>query len=102
MIRDNDCKSFVFGGTIYEQIKELPEEQQPKFYTAFCKFCILCCKYGLYNKEPEFTGIERHLCLPMRNLIKTYKDSQNNRKKGGRSKSDKTKFTPINRGGVYD
>lgn len=73
-------KSFKMCETTYSQIKSLPEKMQLKFYDAVCD-------YGLNGIEHDFSGMERTIWIPMKDLIdssiKRSKINSNNGKNGG-------------------
>ena len=78
-------KGFVFYETFYEVLSILPDDLKLKFYTALTE-------YGLFNKEPEFTGIEKALWLQMKFGIDSAKERYarrvENGKKGGAPKNN--------------
>jgi hypothetical protein len=59
---ENDFTTFVMGETTVNQINALPEELQLKFYKAVSN-------YGINGIEPDFTGLELAVWIPMRDLI---------------------------------
>jgi len=90
-------KSFRMSETTYNQISSLPEELQLRYYTAVCN-------YGINGVEPDFTGIERSVWIPMKDLIDYSNDrsriNKENGKKGGAPEGNnnrkKAKSTNIN------
>lgn len=81
----NIFSTFVMSETTLNQIKVLPEETQLKFFWAVAH-------YGIEGIEPDFTGLELAIWIPMRDLILSAKTKdeewrekqRENGKKGGR------------------
>ncbi|MBR0031904.1 MAG: hypothetical protein IJP61_06430, partial [Treponema sp.] len=75
--------SYIFYETFYKVLEELDKETKLKFYEALTE-------YGLFGKEPEFTGIEKALWIQMKfgidNAKERYARNVENGKKGGRPK----------------
>ena len=73
--------SFVFYRSFFESLKELPDEQQLKFYRAITE-------YALDDTEPDFTGLEKSLFTQIKFSLdeanRRYEESRLNGKKGGR------------------
>ena len=80
----NIFSTFVMSETTINQIKVLPPEIQLKFFWAVTN-------YGIDGIEPEFSGMELAIWIPMRDLIKNSKQKDDqwhekqreNGKKGG-------------------
>ena len=74
---------YIFYETFYKVLEELDKETKLKFYEALSE-------YGLFGKEPEFTGIEKALWIQMKfgidNAKERYARNVENGKKGGRPK----------------
>jgi hypothetical protein len=66
--------------TTFNQIDALPENMQLKYYRAVCD-------YGINGIEPNFTGVEKSVFIPMRDLIDYSNDrsriNTDNGRKGG-------------------
>ncbi|MDR3302940.1 MAG: DUF6291 domain-containing protein [Treponema sp.] len=85
--------------TTFAQIKVLPEDMQ-------LRYLHMVCQYGLYGIEPELSGIELALWIPMRDLIRNskcndetwHKKQRENGKKGGAPEGNQNakKTTQIN------
>jgi hypothetical protein len=78
-------ESFVFYGSFYEAIKELPEPAQLELYGAICE-------YALYDNEPDYlSAISKAMFALMKpNIDKAaarYQKNIENGKKGGRPKT---------------
>lgn len=73
--------SFIFYETFAKQLKCLDAETRCKFYDAIAE-------YGLYEIEPDFTGIELSVWIPIKESIDNAKarreKSIDDGKKGGR------------------
>ena len=73
-------KRFQMSETTFNQIMALPNDMQLKYFTAICD-------YGLNDVEPNFSGIENSVWIPMRDLIDYSNDrrktNSENGKKGG-------------------
>ena len=80
-----DDKSFVFYGSFYEQIKDLPRDMAANIILA-------AAKYGITGEVDELSAIEKAIFVPMRvsidNAKKRYNEAVENGKKGGRPKKD--------------
>lgn len=78
-----DDKSFVFYGSFYEQIKDLPRDMAANIILA-------AAKYGITGEVDELSAIEKAIFVPMRvsidNAKKRYNEAVENGKKGGRPK----------------
>jgi len=91
-------KSFQMSETTFNQINNLPENMRLMFYEAVCN-------YGINSIEPEFTGVELSVWIPMRDLIDYANErsriNSENGKKGGAPKGNnnrkQAKLTEINR-----
>ncbi len=81
-----DKTSFVFYETFAEQLKELDNETRYKFYDYIIN-------YGLYDIEPEVSGLEKSLWLSFKKDIdyaKSRREMQiQNGKRGGRPEVSK-------------
>lgn len=95
--RRKQFKSFKMSETTYNQINSLPENMRLKFYSAVCN-------YGINGIEPNFTGVEYSVWIPMKDLI-DYSNERSrinsaNGKKGGAPEGNqnrkKAKSTKIN------
>ena len=73
-------KRFQMSETTFNQINSLPEEMQLKFYKALCN-------YGLNSIEPDFSGTDNAIWIPMKDLIDNSRRrseiNSDNGKKGG-------------------
>ena len=73
-------KSFKVSETTYNQISVLPEKLQLRYYKALCN-------YGINGIEPDFTGKEKSIWIPMKDLIdysnERSRTNSDNGKKGG-------------------
>jgi hypothetical protein len=58
--------TFCIGETTLEQISILPPDTQLKFFWALSN-------YGLNGIEPDFTGLELAVWIPMRDLVRSSK-----------------------------
>jgi hypothetical protein len=84
--------------TTFNQINNLTEEMQLRFYVAVCN-------YGINDIEPNFTGIEKSLWIPMKDLIdysnERSKTNSDNGSKGGapagNNNRNQAKSSEINR-----
>ena len=80
--------SFVFYRSFFESLKELPDEQQLKFYQAITE-------YALDDTEPDFTGLEKSLFTQIKFSLdeanRRYEESRLNGKKGGRPRKEEEK-----------
>lgn len=80
--------SFVFYRSFYESLKDLPDEQQLKFYRAITE-------YALDDTEPDFTGLEKSLFTQIKFSLdeakRRYEESRLNGKKGGRPRKEEEK-----------
>lgn len=78
-----DDKSFVFYGSFYEQIKDIPRDMAANIILA-------AAKYGITGEVDELSAIENAIFIPMRvsidNAKKRYNEAVENGKKGGRPK----------------
>ena len=90
-------ESVVFYRSFYEAVKELPPEQFKAAVTAIME-------YGLNEKEPETSGIERTIFLLTKPQIDANNRKYLNGTKGGRPKTSqeptnnqtRTKSKPTN------
>jgi hypothetical protein len=84
--------SFVFYRSFFESLKELPDEQQLKFYQAITE-------YALDDTEPDFTGLEKSLFTQIKFSLdeanRRYEESRLNGKKGGRPRKVEEKNPPL-------
>jgi len=55
-------KSVKISETAYEQIKNVPEDKQLKYFIAICE-------YGMNGIEPDFNGIEKSVWISMQHYI---------------------------------
>jgi len=73
-------KSVKISETAFNQIKSLPDDLQLKYFHAICE-------YGINGVEPDFSGIEKSVWIPMKDLIdynnERSKIYSENGKKGG-------------------
>ena len=80
--------SFVFYRSFFDSLKELPDEQQLKFYQAITE-------YALDDTEPDFTGLEKSLFTQIKFSLdeanRRYEESRLNGKKGGRPRKEEEK-----------
>ena len=78
------AESFVFYETFAKQLKLLDKELRYKFYEAIID-------YGLYEVEPDFTGLEACAWLPIQEAIDNAKERRikniENGKRGGTQKA---------------
>jgi hypothetical protein len=87
--------TFILSETTLNQIKALPPEMQLKFFWAVSN-------YGITGTEPDFTGVELAIWIPMRDLIRNSKrknekwleKQRENGKKGGRPKTQNNPENP--------
>ena len=92
----DEFATFVIGETTLNQIKALPPEMQLKFFWAVAN-------YGVDGTEPDFTGVELAIWIPMRDLIRNSKrknekwleKQRENGKKGGRPKTQNNSENPL-------
>jgi hypothetical protein len=92
---DDKFSTFVMSETTLRQIKVLPPELQLKFFWAVTS-------YGIDGIEPDFTGLELAIWIPMRDLIfhtkrkdeEWRRKQQENGKKGGRPKTQDNPTEP--------
>ena len=92
---NQEFSTFVMSETTLNQIKALPPETQLKFFWAVAN-------YGVDGIEPDFSGIEFAVWIPMRDLIlhskrkneKWLQKQQENGKKGGRPKAQNNPDKP--------
>lgn len=84
--------SFVFYRSFFESLKDLPDEQQLKFYRAITE-------YALDDTEPDFTGLEKSLFTQIKFSLdeakRRYEESRLNGKKGGRPRKEEEKKPPL-------
>jgi len=74
----------IFSG-YYEAIQDLEESDRLKIYDAICRF-------GLYEEEPELSGVSKTIWKIIKPLIEANHKNSVNGKKGGRPpKKDTTK-----------
>lgn len=93
--------SFVMYKTFYDQIKHLEDSLRLKFMDAIMA-------YGIEGIEPEFSGLELSVWIPIKNDIdnakKRYDNSIETGKKGGRpeklSQEDKEEIVTENQNGT--
>ena len=87
----DEPESFVFYPTFYEQINDLDDATQLRFYRAIAV-------YGTTGKTPDFKGLELAAWIPIKNAIDNAKSrrKQNttNGKKGGKPKTEPNQTIP--------
>ena len=66
---------FVFFESFYEMLKELEVDMRMRFYAYICE-------YGLYGTEPELSGVEKALWIPIKLSIDSMQSKQQSGKRG--------------------
>ena len=79
--------SFIFYGSFYEAIADLPDEERLKCYD-------IICEYALNNKIPEATGIAKSIFTLVKPNIDASIKRRKNGAKGGKG-NKKDKYTSI-------
>jgi hypothetical protein len=82
--------SFVFCETTLKQINDLPENLRLKFYEAVTN-------YGIYNIDPQFTGLENTIWISMKDIIDTTKAKRERKQKAGKAGGEASGETRRNR-----
>lgn len=81
-----EFKSFSMSETTIKQIESLPGDLQLKFFWAISR-------YGMYHIEPDFSGLEKTIWIPMKDLIDNNEAKREAKRAAGKKGGEANKKT---------